>query len=366
MILIGFLKKEIIQMLRNPIMVFAILIMPIIQSFLLSYSITNEPKNITIGIDAEPNDYLINRIYEHAISSGWFLKAPATIKGSFDIIQSGKIDVILVAPKGGLTRNIYREDGANLQVLINATNVLKAQSISGYIKAITSKVLTEEFSKQKTLQNNNIKFQTRILFNPEMNTKLFIVPSVMVMIVAMSILSLVCISIAKEKETGTMETLISSPIGKRDLILGKTIPCIAIAMFNMITITILGLLLFKVPFRGGIVMFLASFFIFSFAMASLGILISTFCKNQQQALLAIMMVIFLSLMLSGAMFPVETMPNLLRGIANINPMTHFIYLSRNIMLKGCNLAYFIEHNWPMLAFGFIAATIGVRRFKQTL
>lgn len=366
MILKGFLKKEIIQMLRNPIMVFALLIMPIVQSFLFSYAITNEPKNITIGMDAKPNDYIMARIYDHAIASGWFLKAPITKKGPFDIIQAGKSDVVLVAPKGGLTRNIERGDNADLQVLIDASNVLKAQSVSGYIKAIVSNVLKDELSKRTIITENNVNFQTRILFNPEMDTKMFIVPSVMVMIVASSILSLICIAIAKEKETGTMETLISSPIGKRDLILGKTLPCLAIAIFNMITITLLGLFFFGVPFRGEITMFLISFAMFSFAMSALGVLLSTFCRDQQQALLAIMMTMFLMMMLSGSMFPIENMPPFLRGIANMNPLTHFIYLSRNIMLKGCNMAYLIQHNWPMMLFGLVLGIVGVKRFKQTL
>lgn len=366
MILRGFLRKEITQMLRNPVMVFALLFMPIVQAFLFSYAVTNEPKNITIEIEARPNDYLMNRIYEHALASGWFVKAKAAGKNPFEAIQSDKSDVVLVAPKGGLTRNIHRGNDSDLQVLINASNVLKAQSVSGYIKSIVSGVLREDLSKSTIIQNSNVNFQTRILFNPEMDTKMFIVPSVMVMIVASSILSLICIAVAKEKEMGTMETLISAPISKKDLILGKTLPCMAIGIFNMVTICLLGLFVFGVPFRGNVMMFLLSFCSFSFAMSALGILMSTFCRDQQQALLAIMMAMFLLMMLSGAMFPVETMPNILKFIANINPLTHFIYISRNIMLKGCNTAYFIQHNWPMLAFGCITAALGVKRFRQTL
>ncbi len=244
--------------------------------------------------------------------------------------------------------------------------VLKAQSVSGYINAIVSSVLKDEISNGTIITENNVNFRTRILFNPEMDTKTFIVPSVMVMIVASSILSLICISIAKEKETGTMETLISSPIGKRDLILGKILPCISIATFNMLTITLIGLVFFGVPFRGEILMFLISFATFSFAMSALGVFLSTFCKDQQQALLAIMMTMFLTMMLSGSMFSIANMPLFLRAIANMNPLTHFIYLSRNIMLKGCNMSYLIQHNLSMMLFGLISGSIGVKRFKQTL
>lgn len=366
MILRGFLKKEITQMLRNPVMVFALLFMPIVQAFLFSYAVTNEPKNISISLDADPDDYIMNRIYDHAIASGWFLKVKPNSKGPFEMVKSGKSDVVIVAPEGGLTRNMVRRDKADIQILIDASNVLKAQSISGYMKSIVSSVLKNEIAKRETIPDCSVNFKTRILFNPEMDTKMFIVPSIMVMIVASSVLSLVCIAIAKEKEMGTMETLISSPIGKGDLILGKTLPFIAVALFNCISIAIIGLLIFKVPFIGSVLEFMVAFFVFSFAMASLGVFISTFCDNQQQALLAIMMVLFLAMMLSGSMFPIENMPDILKFFANIDPLSHFTFIARNIMLKGGSKVYFIQHIWPMLAFGCVFSIAGVKRFKQTL
>jgi ABC-2 type transport system permease protein len=371
MILRGFLKKEIIQMLRNPVMVFALLFMPIVQSFLFSYAITNEPKNIKIAIDTAPSDYMMTRIYDHAIASKWFLKIPPTRRGLFEVVKAGKADVVLVAPPGGLTKNVVNGNKSEIQVLIDSTNVLKAQAVSGYIRAIVAKVLKEEMGKRDLLAPanaipQNINFKTRILFNPEMNTKMFIVPSVMVIMAAMSILSLVCISIAKEKETGTMETLISYPIEKKHLMLGKILPAITIAFFNYLSIMLIGLLVFHIPFRGSLFEFLLSFFVFSFAMAPFGIFISTFCNNQQQALIAIMMAAFLMMMLSGSMFPVETMPFILRIFANIDPLTHFTCLARNIMLKGCNIDYLVTHLGPMIAFGLFFSVTGTKRFKQTL
>ncbi|MDR1475777.1 MAG: ABC transporter permease [Holosporales bacterium] len=368
MILRGFFKKEITQMLRNPIMVFALLFMPIVQAFLLSYAITNEPKNISIAIDASPDDYLLNRIYEHALSSGWFVRAKSCDSTPFNLVQSGKADVVLVAPKGGFSRNIFREECAKIQVLLDASNVIKAQSTSAYIRYLTHSVIKEELGKKigNIPSPTIVDFKSRILFNPEMDTKVFTVPAVMVMVVAMTILSLVCISISKEKEMGTMETLISAPIEKKHIILGKIFPAVIVAFFNFVSIMILGLLFFHVPFRGRVDMLIETFFAFCFAMSAIGIFISTFCNSQQQSMLAIMMTLFVMMMLSGGMAPVETMPPLLKGIAYSNPLTHFIFLTRNIMLKGCNVVYFIDHIWPMLTCGFVFMIAGVRRFKQTL
>ncbi|MDR2598348.1 MAG: ABC transporter permease [Holosporales bacterium] len=368
MILKGFLKKEIKQMLRNPIMVFALLFMPIVQAFLLSYAITNEPKNILITTDAKPDDYLVNRIYEHALSSRWFVGAASYDNNPFNVVQSGRANVAIVAPKGGFSKHIFGGGGASLQVLIDASNVIKAQSTSAYIRYLTYSVIKEELTKKvgNVTGATIIDFSPRILFNPEMDTKLFTVPAVMVFVVAMTILSLICTSISKEKEMGTMETLISSPIGKKHIILGKVFPAIIIAFFNFVSIIILGLLFFHVPFRGRIDMLFETFFIFCFAMSAISIFVSTFCSSQQQSMLAVMMTLFLMMMLSGGMAPVETMPIFLKSVAYANPLTHFIFLTRNIMLKGCNAAYFIKHTWPILASGMVFLSIGIKRFKQTL
>lgn len=367
MIFLGFMKKEITQMLRNPVMVFALLLMPLVQAFLLCYAITNEPKNISLAIDSAPDDYLMTRVYDRALASGWFLKIKPSEKDAFKTIQSGKADVVMIAPKGGLTKTLLSGEPTDLQLLIDATNVLKAQSVSGYVRAILGQVLNEELQKHPSFkQNKTVTFHSRVLFNPEMDTKMFIVPAILAMIIGSTILSLVCIGITKEKEVGTIETLISAPIKKTDIILGKTIPCVVVALFNMLSIALIGLLFFHVPFRGSLMFLGLSFLAFSFAFGSLGVFIADFCKTQQQAMLMLMMVIFILMMLSGSMFPIENMPKVLRVCANINPLSHYIFLTRNIFLKGGPFSYFWQHTWPMLTFGAVFLSAGIYKFKQTV
>ena len=364
-VLFGFLKKELTQMLRNPIMVFALLFMPIVQAFLFSYAITNEPKNITIAIDAKPNDVIMNKIYTRALSSKWFVKAHNTKNNAFKTVQNGIADVVIVAPKKDLTHDLAN-NCAEMQILINASNVLKAQSISGYMQGIVAEVLHDELKKHNINDYVNFKFVPRVLFNPQMDTKIFIVPAIMVMIIMSTILSLICIAIAKEKEIGTMETLISAPIRKTDIILGKTLPYVGVALFNMLSILLIGLFIFHVPFRGHIDQFLLSFIIFCYAIGMLGVFLSTLCKTQQQAMLLLMMTAFIIMMLSGSMFPIENMPKSLQFFANINPLAHYTFLVRNIMLKGSSWTYFFQHAIPILCFGIIFTVLGLTRFKQTL
>lgn len=361
----GFLKKEIIQALRDPVMVFALLVMPIVQIFLFSYTITNEPKNLALAMSAPANDYLMPRIYDHALASKWFIRVDhAASSDPFELISSGKADVVLVAPREGVSSRILKGQPADLQVLINATNVLKAQAVSGYIRSIVAQTLQNELHFEPV--TGGITMVNRILFNPEMETQMFLVPAIMSMVVAMSLLSLICVSITKEKEAGTMEMLISAPTKKWQLILGKTLPFIFVALFNLLSIMFLSFWFFKVPFRGSALMLALSFMVFSAAMASLGIAVSNYCCNQQQALLSLMMILFLQMMLSGAMFPIENMPLVLRWLSYINPLSHFTFIVRNIMLKAGDWSYVFQKLLPVLGFGGVVGIIGYRNFKQTL
>lgn len=360
MILKGFLKKELIQVFRDPIMVIALFVMPVAQVVLLSQAITNEPKNIRLAIDLEPGDYMLRRVYDRAIASGWFIKIPPLEESAIKAVQTGKADAALVAPKGGFTRSLERNEG-ELQLLIDATNVLRAQAVDGYVQAITTQVVQEYMTTKPP-----INFTLRILFNPQLDTQLFIIPSIMVMVLFMSLLSLVCISITKEKEMGTIETLISAPIKKYHIILGKVIPYIFIGLINMIIIQIVGVLMFDLPFRGSLIQYALGFMVFIIPCAAGGLLLSTYSQTQQQAMLGMMIVAFLSIMLSGSMFPIENMPTGLQYIAWINPLTHYTYLVRNMVLKGDDWIYFFQHTGALLGIGVLLSVWAVKRFKTTL
>ncbi len=388
----GFFVKELTQMVRNPVMVFALLVMPLVQCFLLSYSVSNEARDLNIVVSAPENDLLMRRIYEHCISTDLFVPVAGheqmkVESDPFGLVERNEADLVLVAPPEGLTNMLRSGKQADVQALIDASNVLTAQSISGFLQSIVNSVIQQELTGDTAVStssdipirdagdnhtpvlngaNTRVNFATRILFNPEMNTKFFIVPSIMGMVVSSAIFSLVCISITKEKENGTIETLISAPIRKIDILLGKTLPYFVIAFTNFCSVCALGLWVFRLPFRGAVWMLILTFFLFCFAMSMLGVFISNFCGNQQQALLGVMMTMFIMMMLSGSMFPVETMPTILKIFANINPLTHFNYLLRNIVLKGCSLHYFLEHSTPMLLFGSFFGAVGIKQLKQTI
>ncbi|MGN1091739.1 MAG: ABC transporter permease [Alphaproteobacteria bacterium] len=358
----GFIKKEIIGLLRDPVLLFAILIMPAVQVVVLGQAISLEARNLKLAVDTVPNDMLISRIKDHALGSGWFIDFVPSKQSAIKAVQTGEADAALIAPKGGLTKAMLRNEG-QIQILIDATNVLKAQSIEGYLRGIIAHVMQTQYHQTTHLP---IEFSTRILFNPQLETQWFIVPAIMGILVFMSILTLVCISITKEKEKGTIETLISAPISKYDIILGKTLPFVLVALINMLIIQLVGVVMFKLPFVGSSLMFIASFIVFCVPACGVAVWLSVYTQTQQQAMLGLMIVAFLAMMLSGSMFPTENMPLVLKWIAEINPLTHFTYLLRNIVLKGADWNYFFEKAAYMLMLGFVLCFIAVKRFKTTL
>jgi ABC-2 type transport system permease protein len=306
------------------------------------------------------------RISDRAIASGRFVRCPNTHRRPFDAILSDEADVALVAPAGGFTKSVDNHR-PELRVLIDATNVLKAQAIEAYLKAIVSSVIAESrlTSVQLALENG-VRIRTRILFNPEMNTRYFLIPFLMCMIIAMTLLSMISIAIVREKECGTIETLLSAPIKKSHIILGKSLPYITVCFLNVLSLMALAIFVFKVPFRGSILFFLASFAIFTFVMTACALLLSTFCETQQQAMLGLMMFLFISIMLSGGIFPIENMPMVLQWMAHLQPLSHFVFLARNIFLKGCDMYYFLMHGSAMLIFGTVVAVWASKRLKTTL
>ncbi|MBD5391624.1 ABC transporter permease [bacterium] len=359
--LIGFFRKEIIALVRDPVLLVAVLIMPAVQLIVLSGAITLEAKNLRLAADIAPNDTIMERLYDHAIGSGWFVRAPNTDKDPAAAVQAGDADVAIVAPGGGVTA-AGANGGAEIQVLIDSVNILKAQSIEAYLNGVLMGVARD----MGVASAPGVQLHTRILFNPQLNTKWFMVPALLAVLIFLALLILITISIAKEKETGTIETLISAPVSKYEIILGKVVPYIVVAFLIMVSILIVGMIGFGVPFVGGPVMFVLAFLVFCVPASGAAVLLADYTHNQQQALLGIVIVAFLALMLSGALFPTENMPRLLQYISGVNPLSHYSYMVRAIMLKGPDWTYFVHHSFVMLFVGAIIWVFAIKKFKTTL
>lgn len=359
----GFIKKELMQSLRDPRMRITLFIMPMIQLSIFGFAISNEIKNVRIAAHFDNKDYVLRDIYERSLASNWFIPAKADTQDPYTLIASNAADVVLVPPPGGFTKALGRND-ATLQILINSTNVIKGQTIDGYLRNIIKRTVEDDFDIKFAV--TPIKIEQRVLFNADLSAALFLVPGTMCMIMLVSSLLLASLATVREKEMGTFEMLIAAPISRSEIIAGKTIPYVILSFINFPLIAAVAHFIFGVPIRGSILMLIISAFVFICLAVSIGALISTFCKNQQQATLATFLFLFPMIMLSGLMFPIENMPTVLMWIAYMDPLYHYIGLLRNIMLIGGGITYFMKHVMILAIMTMGTVYLCVKRFRITL
>lgn len=361
----GFIKKELIQALRDPRMKFILFVTPIVQMTLFGVAVSNEVKNIRLAAAFDAKDTVLRDVYERAIQGGWFVPARAegaTAQNPFELIRANRADAVLVPPEGGFTRALGRGD-ASLQLLVDATNVTQAQAVEGYISTILADAAD---AAGYPSPRPPIQLDMRVLFNPSLDTSIFMVPGVMAMLMVLTTFVLTNIAIVREKEMGTFEMLISAPVSKAEVIFGKTVPYVVIGMTNLPLILGVAVLLFRVPMRGSFLALVLATLAFVCTTVAMGTLVSTFCENQQQASMGGFLFMFPAIMFSGLMFPIENMPHGVRWLAFIDPLAHYLSLLRNIMLKGGDARTLGLHIAALAVLALASGFFSFRRFRTTL
>lgn len=359
----GFIIKEFKQAFRDPRMQIMLFLMPVIEIFIFGVAISNEVKNIRLWAPLTTHDTTLSHIYQRALVSGNFI--PANFDPNSDpykLLRSDSIDAALVPQAGGLDRGIGRGT-AHLQILINSTNVIQAQAVEAYLKTIIFKVLKDDYQLSSIAP---LKISTRILYNAELKTSDFMVPGVMSLLMCIITIILTSMSLTKEKESGTFEMLISAPVNAHEVIFGKTIPFIVLGISNLPLILAAAMLAFKVPLRGSFFILMLASLVFVSTTVSIGTLISTFAKNQTQSMMGSFMFLFPSILLSGLLFPIENMPLLMKWLSYLNPLSHFLSLLRNIMLKGGNTEFIFIHVSILCVMALTTILWSFKRFKTKL
>lgn len=352
----GFMKKEFRQTLRDPRMRVLLFLAPCVQLTIFGVALSTEARNIRLSIVGAPSDSVLWTIYREAIASGWFIPAKVSTVDPFEQIQLDEADAVMVAPEGGLDRSVGRQRG-ELQLLINAVNMTRGQSIERYFTA----VVQSQFPKQPPL-----RFDLRVLYNPALKSAFFLIPGVMSMLVCLITILLTSMSIAKEKEVGTFETLISSPVRPEEVLLGKTVPFVMLGISNIPLILAVAVFIFDLPVRGSFLWLMVSSVVFVLCTVGVGLLISTLAKNQQQSMMGGFLFLFPAMLLSGLVFPIENMPWAIRVFSYVNPLTYFMEILRNITLKGGDSHLLLFNTCILAAMAAFTIFISWRRFKTTL
>ncbi len=357
----GFLKKEFAQAVRDPRMKIMLFAMPVIQMILFGLALSNDVRNIRLLVVRAAGDTVAQKIEERALASAWFIPAKNSGRPNpYDAIEFNEADAVLVAPPEGLTESIERGRG-RAQLLVDASNAVRGRAIETYMNAVL-----QEVSGDAAAGAAPVPFDVRMLYNPTMETSVYMVPGVMCMILCLMTIVLTSMSITREKEMGTLETLIAAPVQVWEVIAGKTIPYVIIGLLDIPLVLGVGMLFFGVPMRGPIWELALSSLLFVCAAVSLGTLISTYAKNQQQAMMAGFLVMFPAIQLSGIMYPLDNVPLAIKWVTYLNPLKYFVELIRNILLKGGDVAVLWKNLGALVLLSAVMVTAAFRRFHRTL
>ncbi|NLO92055.1 MAG: ABC transporter permease [Elusimicrobia bacterium] len=356
----GFFRKELTQALRDKRMRMLIFALPAIQLTIFGFALKTEVRNVRLSVMGRPGDALLEKVARRCYASGYFI--PARIGGDWlSALRSGQAEAILAGPVAGLLADRLGKDKAPLQLLLDASNMQRAQQLENYVAQIAAEELAA-YSGQP--QAPPQKISVRVLYNPALDSAIFMVPAVMCMLLCVITIILTAMALAREKETGTFETIISAPLRNSEVLAGKTLPYVLLGLLDVPIILGVAELMFHVPLRGPLWELLLAAAVFVFATVAIGTVISTIAANQQQAMMASFL--FPAILLSGIMFPIENMPEMFKPLAYLNPLKYFVTLLRGIMLKGMGPQSFLFNIACMGALCAGAVGLAALRFRQKL
>ncbi|HXP87033.1 MAG TPA: ABC transporter permease [Bryobacteraceae bacterium] len=376
------IRKEFIQTFREPRMRFMMLLPPLIQLLVFGFAVNLDVDSAKIAWMDEDRSPQSRELLSQFEGSGRFniLATPASEAQMQDLLDRGRVDgVIRVLP--GFARDLQRGRNTNVQVLLDGTNSNSASIVSGYAGQTIARYASEVMNQRQrdklvagtmasgsamTAQIPRVVAETRVWFNPDLRSRNYFVPGVIVNIIMLVTLSMTAMAIVREKEIGTMEQLMVTPIRPAELILGKTLPFVLIGFWDMILVFVASLVIFHVPFAGsfGLLCFAALLFILTTLGA--GLYISTISKTQQQANMSTFLLFQPFSMLSGFTFPIRNMPQVVQYFTFLNPMRYFLEVVRGVFLKGSG----VDVLWPQLValgvMGVVVLSLAVKRFHKHL
>ncbi len=353
--------KHIFRDVRTLIILFG---MPVVQVILFGYAITNEVKDANIVVLDKSQDYLSTRLVNKITSSGYFYlqKNVDRVEEVNELFLADEVKLAIIIPKNFAEK--VNSKNAQIQLLADASDPNMANVLVNYTNGIISKFMMEEVGVALPYA---IATEIEMTYNPTLESVFLFVPGVITIILMLVSALLTSIAIAREKEMGTMEILLVSPLKPITIILGKVIPYLQLSFMNAIFILLMGVFIFDMPINGSLVLLLAESLLFIVTALSLGILISTKAETQQVAMMVSLFVLMLpTILLSGFIFPISSMPWPLQWLSAIMPPTYFIIIIKGIMLQGVGLAVLWKETLILLGMTIFLLVAGLKNFKIRL
>jgi len=371
--LISLIRKEFIQIARDPRTLILVLVIPIMQLFLMGYAATTDVRNVTLAVFDQDRGPEARELLDAYRAADYFRLAydVDSEEQLRDLIDSGKVRAGLIIPpdygyliaSNGSAKIAFILDGSDPTV---ASTALSAAQLIGQSKA--TDIITERLERQAVRGNSAppIDVLTQVWYNPDLISSHFMIPGVIGVIMFALTSILTATAIVRERERGTIEQLIVTPIRPWELIVGKLVPYVLLAFFNALEVLALGAWWFKVPVRGelGLIFLLSALFLLS--SLGIGLLASTIANTQQEAMLTVWMLLLPSIFLSGFFFPIEAMPSALQVISYLMPLRYYLVILRSLLVKGVGFTALREEVLALAIFGLAIMSIAAMRFRKRL
>ena len=362
-------RKEFRQMLRDPRSRRMLFISPIIQLMIFGYAVNTDVKNSATMIIDDDRTADSRALIQTLGATGYF---------DVDKLGSGPADLTRALDRGRVLMGVHIPRGfsadlasgrkTQVQLLVDGSTANTANVALGYATQIITAWGLQQTGRRADGQAGSpigVDFRVRAWYNPNLESRAYNVPAVMGNIVMMMALLLTSLAVVRERELGTLEQLMVSPLTSGELIVGKTIPATAVALADMVLITTVSLLWFKIPFQGSFLVLGVSSLFFILTGLGVGLMISTISYTQQEAFMSMFLFFLPAMMLSGMMFPVENMPKLLQNLTLLDPIRHYLVIVRGVFLRGAGWEILAPQIVVLMVIGVLTLGFATVRFHKT-
>lgn len=369
------MKKEFLQTLRDPRLRSTIFIAPVIQLILFGYAITTEIKEIpTVVCDLDHTQE--SRGLSSAMEASTYFDVTYQVESQKELeilLQQSRVKFGLLIPKG-FARSGKRMEKASVLALLDGTDSNSATVALNYFNQMLGEWSEAQMAGFRmrlatmgtSLRAGQVAPRELILYNPGLLSAPYMVPGVIALILTITTLLLTAMGMAREREMGTIEQLMVSPLRPLELVIGKTLPYVVIGLLDVVVVLVAGHFLFGLPVRGSLLVLFLAVLLYLLTSVGLGLLISTFSRTQQQAMLTTMFILMPAIILSGFFFPIASMPTWARALTMLNPIRFFLAILRAILLKGSGPAALWQDTLPLFILGVLIFTGSLLRFRKRL
>jgi ABC-2 type transport system permease protein len=369
--LLAVMSKEFIQMRRDRL-TFAMLIgVPLIQLILFGFAINSNPRHLPMGIISGDHSAYTRTLISAIQNTKYFeiKKAFLTSSQAKKMIAKGDLKFVLNIPTN-FTRDLLNYRRPEVLVTADATDSMATANAFSVLRSLVTNVFDRDFARDGYARLVSRKPALQLVIHPKYNaearSQYSIVPGLMGVVLTMTLVMITALAITRERERGTMESLLATPVRPLEVMLGKIFPYIIMGYLQQAFILIVALFLFHVPNNGSYWLLVCATLPFIVANLSVGLAFSTVAKNQLQAVQMTFFFFLPSILLSGFMFPFQGMPEWAQWIGNVLPLTHYVQITRGILLKGNGFTYIWPAIWPILCFMTAALIIALKQYRQTL